>query len=247
MTGSFGQAITLQATTDYGDAGTKTSDTFAAGVNVIPIVDGVAFSYSNASPLAMTEDGNGVLLDSLFSFPDTSEVIDSLVVGQSASLNIGLADGSLVPLADGPFEITELQNVSLVPVANANGASRVQLTANVRDTGENGAEGSSVSSQTTEITVDIASLNDDPVAVDDTLTLNEDAAQTLFDVLANDTDVDGDILAVQEGSVRITETVPGDGSPTGTGTVEIDARDRADCLQTGDRFLWHRDHHLHDF
>ena len=63
-----------------------------------------------------------------------------------------------------------------------------------------------MSSQTTEITVDIASLNDDPVAVDDTLTINEDAAQTLFDVLANDTDVDGDILAVQEGSVRITET-----------------------------------------
>ena len=223
LTGSFGQAITLQATTDYGDAGTKTSDAFAAGVNVIPIVDGLAFSYSNASPLAMTEDGNGASLDSLFSFPDTSEVIDSLVVGQSASLNIRLADGSLVPLADGSFEITDLQNVSLVPVANANGASRVQLTANVRDTGENGAEGSSVSSQTTEITVDIASLNDDPVAVDDSLTLNEDAAQTLFDVLANDTDVDGDILAVQEGSVRITETVPGDGSPTGTGTVEIDS------------------------
>ena len=223
LTGSFGQAITLQATTDYGDAGTKTSDAFAAGVNVIPIVDGLAFSYSNASPLAMTEDGNGASLDSLFSFPDTSEVIDSLVVGQSASLNIRLADGSLVPLADGSFEITDLQNVSLVPVANANGASRVQLTANVRDTGENGAEGSSVSSQTTEITVDIASLNDDPVAVDDSLTLNEDAAQTLFDVLANDTDVDGDILAVQEGSVRITETVPGDGSPTGTGAVEIDS------------------------
>ena len=71
-----------------------------------------------------------------------------------------------------------------------------------------------MSSQTTEITVDIASVNDDPVAVDDTLTLSEDAAQTLFDVLANDTDVDGDILAVQAGSVRITETVPGDGSPT---------------------------------
>ena len=78
---------------------------------MILIVDGVAFSYSNASPLDMTEDGNCVT-DSLFSFPDTSEVIDSLVVGQSASLNIRLADGSLVPLADGPFEITELQNVS---------------------------------------------------------------------------------------------------------------------------------------
>ena len=32
LTGSFGQAITLQATTDYGDAGTKTSNAFNAAV-----------------------------------------------------------------------------------------------------------------------------------------------------------------------------------------------------------------------
>ena len=223
LSGAFGQAITLQATTDYGAAGTKTSNEFDAGVNVNPTVDGVAFSYNTAAPVSMTEDGAGVSVDSLFSFPDTSEVIDSLVVGQSASLSVRLSDGSLVSLADGPFEITDLQNVSLVPVANANGASRLQLTANVRDAGENGAEGSSVSSQTTEIAVDIASVNDNPVAVDDTLTLSEDASQTLFDVLANDTDVDGDILQLQAGSVRITSTVKGQNSPAGSGSVEIDA------------------------
>ncbi|MCH1448438.1 MAG: Ig-like domain-containing protein, partial [Candidatus Nanopelagicales bacterium] len=223
LSGAFGQAITLQATTDYGVAGTKTSDEFNAGVNVNPTVDGVVFSYNTAVPVSMTEDGTGVSVDSLFGFPDTSEVIDSLVVGQSASLSVRLSDGSLVSLADGPFEITDLQNVSLVPVANANGASRLQLTANVRDVGENGAEGSSVSSQTTEIAVDIAGVNDNPIAVDDTLTLSEDASQTLFDVLANDTDVDGDILQLQAGSVRITSTIPGQNSPAGSGLVEIDA------------------------
>ena len=192
-------------------------------MNVNPTVDGVAFSYSTSAPVSMTEDGAGIPVDSLFSFPDTSEVIDSLVVGQSASLNVRLADGSLVSLADAPFEITSLADVSLVPVSNANGASRLQLTANVRDAGENDAEGSTVSSQTTEIAVDIASVNDDPVAVDDTLTISEDAAQTLFDVLANDTDVDGDILQLETGTVRITSTVPGENSPTGPGSVEIDA------------------------
>ena len=222
LSGAFGQAITLQATTDYGVAGKKISNEFNADVNVNPTVDGVAFSYSTSTPVSLTEDGAGIPVDSLFSFPDTSEVIDSLVVGQSASLNVRLADGSLVSLADGPFEITSLVDVSLVPVSNANGASRLQLTANVRDAGENDAEGSTVSSQTTEIAVDIASVNDDPVAVDDTLTLSEDAAQTLFDVLANDTDVDGDILQLQTGTVRITSTVPGENSPTGPGSVEID-------------------------
>ena len=223
LSGSFGQAITLQATTNYGTAGTKTSDAFTAGVNVNPTVDGVAFNYSNSAPVSMTEDGIGVSVESLFSFPDTSEVIDSLVVGQSSSLSVKLTDGTLISLANGPFEITALENVSLVPVANANGASRVQLTANVRDAGENGAEGSTVSSQTTEIAIDIVTINDNPVALDDTLTLSEDAAQTLFDVLANDTDIDGDILQLQTGSVRIASTVPGENSPTGTGSVEIDA------------------------
>ena len=80
-------------------------------------VDGVAFSYSTSVLVDMTEDGPGVLIDSLFEFPDTSEVIDSLVVGQPSSLNLQLADGSLVSLADGPSdEITALENIYLVPV-----------------------------------------------------------------------------------------------------------------------------------
>ena len=42
-------------------------------------------------------------------------------------------------------------------------------------------------------------------------------------MLANDTDVDGDILQLQEGSVRIVSTEPGQNS-VGVGSVEIDAR-----------------------
>ena len=227
LSGDFGQAISLKATTNYGAAGTKSSTDFLANVTVSPTVDGVSFNYSTGSPVSMTEDGTGVTLDSLFSFPDTSEVIDSLIIGQSDYLNIKLGDGTLVSLADGAYEITSAQvsglgSIYLAPVPNVSGSSRVQLTASVKDAGENGASASATSTQTTEIAVDIASVNDAPVAADDTLTLNEDAGQTLFDVLANDTDVDGDILQVQTGSVQITSTVPGASSPSGPGLVEID-------------------------
>ena len=82
------------------------------------------------------------------------------------------------------------------PVPNANGSSRLQVTANVRDAGEDGVSSSSVSSQTRMIAVNIEGVNDAPVTVDDTLTVIEDSGQSLVDVLANDSDVDGDALTV---------------------------------------------------
>ncbi len=46
------------------------------------------------------------------------------------------------------------------------------------------------------VTVEVAPVNDDPVAEDDSATTGEESA-TLIDVLANDTDVDNDALQVQ--------------------------------------------------
>ena len=80
-----------------------------ASVTVNPTVDGVSFNYGVGSPVSMTEDGAGVTLDSLFNFPDTSEVIDSLIIGQSTSLNVKLSDETLVSLADRPYEVSQAQ------------------------------------------------------------------------------------------------------------------------------------------
>jgi len=216
VSGAFGSAISLQATTNYDAAGTKTSDVLVASVNIIPVVDGVSFNFNKTTiPVTMTEDGSGLALDTLFSFSDTSEVIDSLVVGQSSALVLRFADDTVVSLASGSYEIDSVQasslsSIFLEPVPNANGPSRLQVTANVRDAGEDGVSSSSVSSQTTEIAVNIEGDNDAPVAVDDTLTVIEDSGQSLVDVLANDSDVDGDALTVSEVST------------SGSGTVSID-------------------------
>ncbi len=48
---------------------------------------------------------------------------------------------------------------------------------------------------TATVTVNVGAVNDAPVAVDDTATTDEDTAITI-DVLANDTDVDGDTLTI---------------------------------------------------
>ncbi|WP_119008408.1 Ig-like domain-containing protein, partial [Vibrio superstes] len=60
-----------------------------------------------------------------------------------------------------------------------------------------------------EVAVTVAPQNDGPAAVDDTATTNEDSPITI-DVLANDSDIDGDDLTITAASV-----------PAEQGTVEI--------------------------
>ena len=49
---------------------------------------------------------------------------------------------------------------------------------------------------TATVEVTVTCVNDDPVAVDDTATVNEDAGPNTIDVLANDTDADGDSVTI---------------------------------------------------
>lgn len=46
------------------------------------------------------------------------------------------------------------------------------------------------------VTITVAPVNDDPVAVDDVVTVDEGSGATVLDVLANDTDIEGDDLTV---------------------------------------------------
>ncbi|MCV5803588.1 Ig-like domain-containing protein, partial [Escherichia coli] len=59
------------------------------------------------------------------------------------------------------------------------------------------------------VTVTVTPVNDSPVAVDDTVSTQEDTVVTI-DVLPNDSDVDGDKLSIQSASV-----------PEAQGKVEI--------------------------
>ena len=78
----------------------------------------------------------------------------------------------------------------------------------------------------TSVTITVTSVNDAPVAVDDTGTMTEDDSATSFTVLSNDTDTEGGTLTVSSPTISsgdTTGTVTTDGTtvtytPSGTST-----------------------------
>ena len=94
-----------------------------------------------------------------------------------------------------------LTNVTYTPDLNFNGIDVFTYVA---------ADGNGGTSMAT-VTVTVRSVNDDPVANDDNATTNEDTAITI-DVLANDTDVDGDTLSIQSVSQPTNGTVINNGA-----------------------------------
>jgi hypothetical protein len=77
-------------------------------------------------------------------------------------------------------------NVTYTPAQDYNGSD--SFTFKVND--------GTVDSNFAPVSITVTPVNDNPVAADDTLTVLEDAAATTVNVLANDTDVDGDTLTV---------------------------------------------------
>ena len=93
--------------------------------------------------------------------------------------------------------VIDAHHVSYIPVANYHGPDALTYTISDGNGGQ----------ATAELALDVASVNDAPVAVDDAASLDEDTAIT-FDVVANDSDVDLDSLAV----IRV--AAPAHGSAT---------------------------------
>ena len=71
-----------------------------------------------------------------------------------------------------------------------------------------------LATDTATVTVTVAAVNDFPVAVDDSDSISEDGSSTV-DVLANDSDVDGDVLFV----VSVVQPAGGTVIDNGDGTV----------------------------
>jgi cysteine-rich repeat protein len=128
-------------------------------------------------------DGPAAIHDSLVATEDTAAPIDP-------TLNDLDVDGDSLTVTDiHPPEhgtATFAGNVvTYTPAANYNGADSFEYT--ISD-GHGGLS-------TATVFVEVQAVNDTPVAVNDAASLNEDASATV-DVVANDSDVDNDDLAV---------------------------------------------------
>ncbi|MEZ5863072.1 MAG: Ig-like domain-containing protein [Geminicoccaceae bacterium] len=129
----------------------------------------------NDAPVATADKGVTV--------EDTAVLIDVLANDTDIDLDT-LTVASVAAPANGTAEI-EGGQVLYTPNENFNGTDSFTYTAS------DGAGGTAEAT----VTVQVTPGNDAPVAADDSVTTKEDTAAT-FDVLANDTDVDGDALKV---------------------------------------------------
>ena len=99
-------------------------------------------------------------------------------------------------------------DLTYTPTANFNGPDSFTFTVN----------DGTVDSSASTVTITVSAVNDIPVAIADTQTVAEDATTTSIDVLANDSDTDGDTLQIKAGSV----TAPNRGGTAVINGTQID-------------------------
>ncbi|EJG1175732.1 tandem-95 repeat protein [Vibrio parahaemolyticus] len=128
---------------------------------------------------------------------DTAVTIDVLVNDSDVEGDVLSIQSASVPSEQGSVDIVDGKLV-FTPAENFNGEATITYIVTDGDLTDEA-----------KVTVTVTPVNDSPVAVDDTTSIQEDTAVTI-DVLTNDTDVDGDTLSIQSASV-----------PSDQGTVEI--------------------------
>ncbi len=109
---------------------------------------------------------------------------------QTTSFNVVADDPAL--FVAGPAVDPATGDLTYTPADDANGTSTITVV--LRDNGGT-ADGGVDASAPATFDVVISPVNDPPTAFDDTAATQEDTA-VVIDVLANDTDVDGDVLSV---------------------------------------------------
>jgi len=168
-------------------------------VNVAP--SAADDSYSGAEDTPLVVNGPGVLGN------DSDGDADALI----AVLVTGPANGAVTLNIDGSFTYT--------PNTNFNGADSFTYKAN------DGIADSNIAT----VSVSVSAVNDAPVAVPDSYTVNEDTTLTVAaaGVLSNDIDVDGDPLAaiLVAGPTSGTLTLNANGSFTYTPNANFNGSD----------------------
>jgi PKD repeat protein len=150
------------------------TDSANATVNVSPVNDAPQAHNDTATVL---EDSTGNTLDVLAN--DTDLDGDALSIAGASAVK-----GTAAVNADG--------TLSYSPAGDFNGTDIMTYT--VKD-------GAGATASAT-VTVSVTAVNDAPVAVDDTATVEANSAANVLAVLANDVDVDGDELTVGAASAN---------------------------------------------
>ncbi|EGR2204465.1 tandem-95 repeat protein [Vibrio parahaemolyticus] len=152
----------------------------SANLDILPIND----APNAESDVITTEEDTAVTIDVL--------VNDSDVEGDALSIQ-----SASVPKEQGTVEVVDGKLV-FTPAENFNGEATITYIVTDGDLTDEA-----------KVTVTVTPVNDSPVAVDDTVSTQEDTVVTI-DALPNDTDADGDKLSIESAFV-----------PKDQGTVEV--------------------------
>ncbi|MBH0003187.1 Ig-like domain-containing protein [Pseudoalteromonas sp. SWYJZ12] len=143
-------------------------------ITITPVNDA---PIANADSATIAENAAPILINVLEN--------DSDVDGDSLAISAASADIGSVSVVGNQIQYT--------PAADSNGLAAVTYTVSDNNGGTN----------TATLAITITAVNDAPVANNDTATMAEDAAPILINVLANDTDSDGDSLVISSASADI--------------------------------------------
>ncbi|MDF1734312.1 MAG: tandem-95 repeat protein [Minwuia sp.] len=214
-----------------GDHGSRDTITLSDGRVLVSWNSGPGSSDDEVVARILDFDGNRLdvvaIEDSPIELPvgvtlsdtDGSEVIDSIVIS-GVPVGGSLSAGS--DLGGGQWLLTEaeLAGLQLNPPVDFNGSITLEITATSRETGN----GDTASASRT-FSMEVDPVNDIPVAADDATTTDEDVVVSI-DVLANDSDVDGDLLTVTSASANNgTVVIETDGSLTYTPDTDFNGSD----------------------
>ena len=163
----FGEVKITYSISDGLTNNPPTTATAIATITVLPIND---TPIALADTTSIIEDSSPVLIDVLAN--------DSDIDGDSLSIVNTTTNLGFVDIVD--------NKVQYSPIINSNGVALVTYTI----TDGNGG------TATANLVINISAVNDAPSVSPDIITLIEDSPATLIDVLANDSDVDGDTLTI---------------------------------------------------
>ncbi|EHZ7349965.1 tandem-95 repeat protein [Vibrio parahaemolyticus] len=174
------------------DDDTEVSFTF----DIIDDEDQVVSGSANLDILPINDAPNAEN-DVITTEEDTAVTIDVLVNDSDVEGDVLSIQSASVPSEQGSVDIVDGKLV-FTPAENFNGEATITYIVTDGDLTDEA-----------NVTVTVTPVNDSPVAVDDTVSTQEDTVVTI-DVLPNDSDVDGDKLSIQSASV-----------PEAQGKVEI--------------------------
>ncbi len=209
--------LSVTATSTEAASGDSISTTQTLGVTVTPEFDNPNLGVADASGA----EGTAIPLDVTADMdPGAVEtVVDVIVAGvpNGAVLSAGTDNG------DGTWTLqaTELDGLTITPPLGFSGDMTLTALATSSDGG----------TSLNWFTVGVDDITNAPVAVDDLATTGEDTGVTI-DVLANDTDIDGNVLSVT--GATLPDGVDGTVVVNADGTVTFTPGDGFDALGVGD-------------